>query len=471
MTMAVETNKGATPTTPNPGATLTGVPAASSTLTGMAAASAGKQRRKRSSSLMQIQSSLPSVESSLDDFIARANQTLTDPATWQADQVKQAEEDEQRREQDALRWKAAEQQLREAEAREQSLRRQLDGLQGRLAEAEARAAVAGNAGNQDGVIADLKIRMQRMDEKIRAAEQQAQQSQHRAEQLAVELTTARSQAAAAAAAPAVRDSLPTYENEELQERVRIAEAKAQKALAVARAASAGLTVNPADITAIESGLVVPSFEQPKGTNWGLVIGALVIGAAAMFGVSKFVLNTAPAQPAAQVAPGTAPTGAPAAAPGKPIVTPIEDEKPAAPADQAATAPAATAPAATAPAAAPAPTPTNDADKLAAEKAAAEKVAAEQAAADKAVVGDKSAADKKALAEKAAAEQAAADASAKKQTHAAAAPKHATTTTTKAHPAGGLADPFGGAAETPAPKKAAGHAKTADKKQGGIVDPF
>src|SRR4051794_3510928 len=116
MTMAVETNKGATPTTaPNPGATLTGVPAAGATLTGMAAATASAKGRprKRSSSLMQIQSSLPSVESSLDEFIARANQTLTDPASWQAEQVKQAEEDEQRKEADALRWKAAEHQLRE----------------------------------------------------------------------------------------------------------------------------------------------------------------------------------------------------------------------------------------------------------------------------------------------------------------------------------------------------------------------
>lgn len=443
--MAVESNKGATPTTnPNPGSTLTGMAAAT--------AAAKGRPRKRSSSLMQIQSSLPSVESSLDEFIARANQTLTDPASWQAEQVKQAEEDEQRKEQDALRWKAAEQQLREGEARETSLRRQLDGLQGRLAEAEARAAVASSGSDQDGVIADLKVRMHRVDEKLRAAEQQSYQAQQRAEQLTVELTNAKAAAATAASAPVVRDSLPSYETEELQDRVRIAEAKAQKAIAAARAASAGLTVNPADIAAIESGLVVPTYEQPKGTSWGLVVGALVVGAAVMFGVAKFVLKTdAPAQPAAAAA-GVMPAAAPAA-PQKPIVTPIEDDKPAVAAAPAA-APAAVAPAAAAPAAAP----TNDADKLAAEKLAAEKAAADQA------IADKKAAAERAAAEKAAADQAAADASASRK-HGAA-PKHSAAA---AHPAGGIADPFGGGGEAPAPKKAT--PKKADKKAGGIVDPF
>jgi len=453
--MAVESNKGASSTTPNPGATLTGVPSAAGTganqtLTGMAAATAAAKGkpRKRSSSLMQIQSSLPSVESSLDEFIARANQTMTDPAQWQADAVKQQEADEQRREQDALRWKAAEQQLREGDAREQSLRRQLDGLQGRLAEAEARAAVASTTGtSQDGVVADLKIRLQKMEEKLRAADGQAHQAQRRAEELMIELTNAKVQAASA---PAVRDSLPSYDNDELTERVRIAEAKAQKAIAAAKAAAAGLTVNPADIAAIESGLVVPSFDKPKGTNWGLVIGALVVGAAVMFGVTKLVMKTdAPAQPAAAAAE-VQPAAAAPAAPSKPIVTPIEDDKPAAaPANQAAAA-APAAPAAAAPA--------DDSAKLAAEKAAAEKAAADQAAADVAA--------KKALAEKAAEAQTAA--------HPAKAPAHQAAPTThhaaKAAPGGGLADPFGGdAAPARDTKKAA--PKKADKKAGGIVDPF
>ena len=244
MTMAVETNKGGNTAAPNPGQTLTGVPAAGQTLTGIAAAAAAasKAKRKRSSSLMAIQSSLPSVESSLDDFIARANETLVDGEKWKADAAVKQAEDEQRKEADALRWKAAEQQLLESDAREQSLRRQLDGLQGRLAEAEARAAVAGT-GSQDGIIADLKIRLQKMEGKLASAEQQAQQAQQRAEQLTVELTSAKTELAnakaQAAAAPAARDSLPSYDNDELAERVRIAEAKAVKAIAAAKAASAG----------------------------------------------------------------------------------------------------------------------------------------------------------------------------------------------------------------------------------------
>ena len=84
--MAVETNKGGNTAAPNPGQTLTGVPAAGQTLTGIAAAAAaaGKAKRKRSSSLMAIQSSLPSVENSLDEFIARANETLVDGEIMQS---------------------------------------------------------------------------------------------------------------------------------------------------------------------------------------------------------------------------------------------------------------------------------------------------------------------------------------------------------------------------------------------------
>jgi hypothetical protein len=473
MTMAVETNKGGNGQAPSAGATLTGVPAPTAgatltgipaqgsspgqTLTGMAAAAAaaGKNKRKRPSSLMAIQSSLPSVENSLDDFIARANETLVDAEKWQAEKAAQQEQDDQRKEADQLRWKAAEQQLREGEAREHSLRRQLDGLQGRLADAEARAAVSGS--NEDGVIADLKIQLQKMNEKLRQTDTQAQQAQARAEQLTVELATAKHSAAQIAPPPA-RDSLPDYEAEELQERVRIAEAKANKALAAAKAASAGLTVNPADIAAIESGLVVPQNDQPKGTNWALVIGALVIGAGAMFAIAKFAMksDSQPAQPAAQVQPAAAPTAP--AAPSKPTVTPIE-EPAAAPSNAAAPAPtndqAAPANTAAAPTAPAAP------DNSAALKAAAEKAAAEQAAADKAAA-------EKAAAEKAAAEKAAAEQAAKTPPkHAAPVPKHQAAPA--AHPAGGIADPFGGGGD--APKKAA--PKTSGKKAGGggIVDPF
>src|SRR5262245_4514722 len=119
-------------------------------------------KRRRPSSLMKAASELPSVEHSLEEFIAKANQTLVDADSWaQADQQAR-EEEAKRKEQDAQRWKQAELQMRESEAREASLRRQLDGLQGKLAEAEARAAVAmsasasGSMAATDAAVADLK---------------------------------------------------------------------------------------------------------------------------------------------------------------------------------------------------------------------------------------------------------------------------------------------------------------------------
>src|SRR5258706_4948586 len=129
--MAVESKQGGTASVPPTGVAPTGVVAPNG--------SSGPRRRKRPSSLMAVATSLPSVETSLDEFIARANQTLTDAASWQKIEQEAKQEDDKRREADALRWKAAEQQLREGELREQTLRRQLDGLQGKLAEAEARA--------------------------------------------------------------------------------------------------------------------------------------------------------------------------------------------------------------------------------------------------------------------------------------------------------------------------------------------
>ena len=107
------------------------------------------KRTSRHSALMKAASALPTVESSLEEFIAKANQTLVDVGGWgAADQAAKAAE-EKRREQDALRWKQAEQQMRESEARELALRPKLDGLQGKLAEAEARAAIAGTTSPAD----------------------------------------------------------------------------------------------------------------------------------------------------------------------------------------------------------------------------------------------------------------------------------------------------------------------------------
>src|SRR4051812_37958908 len=86
----------------------------------------GAGRRKRPSQLQAQASALPTVEHSLEEFIAKANQTLVDVSSWGNATEAAREEEEKRREVDALRWKAAEGQLREGEAREQSLRRQLD---------------------------------------------------------------------------------------------------------------------------------------------------------------------------------------------------------------------------------------------------------------------------------------------------------------------------------------------------------
>jgi hypothetical protein len=240
----------------------------------MPAVSASKPKRKRPSSLMAQAAELPSVENSLDEFIARANETLIDPNEFNTQKVRAAEDDA-RKEAAALRWKAAEQQMRESQARETSLRRQLDGLQGKLAEAEARAAVAGAGSPQDGVVADLKVRLSGYDQKVREAEERSQQ-------LAKELAAAKqAQLAAAAAAATPSESLSGIDQEELEQRARLAEAKAAKALAAARAAAAGLTVSQADLAAIESGLVVT--EAPKkGMSWGLLIGGLVVGGAVAF---------------------------------------------------------------------------------------------------------------------------------------------------------------------------------------------
>src|SRR3982751_1050582 len=85
-----------------------------------------KSNRKRPSSLMAHADSLPTVEHSLEEFIAKANQTLVDVSPWGNADAEAKATEEARRQQDALRMKAAETQMREGEAREASLRRQLD---------------------------------------------------------------------------------------------------------------------------------------------------------------------------------------------------------------------------------------------------------------------------------------------------------------------------------------------------------
>src|SRR5215471_16767349 len=106
------------------GSTMTGVPTASGTITGMPAAT---KRKKRPSSLLAVATSLPSVETSLEEFIARANQTDVDVNTWDSAEREARQEDERRKEADALRWKAAEEQLRDGQQRESALKHKLDG--------------------------------------------------------------------------------------------------------------------------------------------------------------------------------------------------------------------------------------------------------------------------------------------------------------------------------------------------------
>src|SRR6267142_3290433 len=213
--MAVEPKQAENAPTATPG----GVAAAA------AAAAANGRKRKRPSSLMALTSSLPSVEHSLEEFIAKANQTLVDASTWDAAEKNAKAIDDKQREHDAMRMKAAEHQMRDAQVREQALRRQLDGLQGKLAEAEARAAVA-STGTQDGMIADLSLRLTRTDERAHDAESQLLELQEQLIQARAAIGAAQAaQAAGASGDPA-----------DLEDRVRVAEAKASKALAAAKAA-------------------------------------------------------------------------------------------------------------------------------------------------------------------------------------------------------------------------------------------
>ncbi len=415
-----------------------------------------KAGRKRPSSLMAQASSLPKVEHSLDEFIAKANQTLVDVSNWGAADAEAKAEDVARREQDALRMRAAETQMKEGEAREQSLRRQLDGLQGKLAEAEARAAVAASsaAEGRGGVMGSAAHdqTLAQLRAQIESAEQQRKAAELKNSQLSTALSDAKNEVAIArASAPAISVPTSTFDDGEAAERVRIAEAKATKAIAAAKAAQAGLTVSPADIAAIESGLVVTNMEPAKGSPWAAIAIAFVGGLGLMLVLWKFVLNkndeakpaaaqppTAPsptaAQPAAAqpdptpVAPATAPATAPAAAatapvaPSKPIVTPIEEE------------PAKTEPVATEPV------------KIEPAKTEPEPV---KTAPVKTEVKAPAKVTK----------------STPKATPAKTTPK-----ATKIAPAskGTIADPF---AETPAPKKTAPVKKATKPASGGVVDPF
>src|SRR5262249_34720575 len=160
-----------------------------------------------------------------------------------------------------------------------------------LAEAEARAAVAASDPGATGalaaanaLVADLRIRLEQSDARVKQTTEQTQQLQ-------TELVKAKADAAKGTA-PTVqfRPSENEISGAVALERVRVAEAKASKAIAAARAAAAGLTVSPEDLSAIESGLVVTSIERPKQTPWVLIMGAFIGGLAIMFGVTKLIVS-------------------------------------------------------------------------------------------------------------------------------------------------------------------------------------
>ncbi|KAB2884755.1 MAG: hypothetical protein F9K40_22485, partial [Kofleriaceae bacterium] len=122
-------------------------------------------RSKRRSSLMQAAVALPTVESSLEEFIARANSTLVDVDQWEAEA--RAEKERQLREQtdaEAARIARAEQAIRDEALRERStlharirdLESELADAQARRAELEAKVAVLASDSANAPVLADLQ---------------------------------------------------------------------------------------------------------------------------------------------------------------------------------------------------------------------------------------------------------------------------------------------------------------------------
>ncbi|MBP9085050.1 MAG: hypothetical protein KBG15_02990 [Kofleriaceae bacterium] len=305
---------------------------------------------------MQVAAALPSVESSLEDFISRANST-PDAGGWglavdsavqeqRAVEIAQIEADaDRRRQQDQARWKQVEAQLKaESEIRENALRKQLDSLQGKLAAAEARAAVAADTDGgaaANAAMAQLQQQVAKAEERVRTAEAAAKAAQAKNNEMAAEAATVKPAAAAPVAMYSGGDAELRAASEAAELRAKAADARATKALAIARAASAGLTVSPDDIEKIASSiapgqeLVAPASKTP----WLVIGGAFLGGIAAMFGLTKMLAKDAPAAtmlpaPAAAVAPAPAivpapppvqPTGATVTPIPAPSITPLADE--------------------------------------------------------------------------------------------------------------------------------------------------
>jgi hypothetical protein len=109
-------------------------------------------RARRTSALMQAASALPTVEASLEDFIARANSTMVDIAGWG---LGDEHSDRAARDADQERNRELQEQTRaEAELREAELARRLSEVETKLAEAEARVAVLSTRGDTDATKTD-----------------------------------------------------------------------------------------------------------------------------------------------------------------------------------------------------------------------------------------------------------------------------------------------------------------------------
>jgi hypothetical protein len=258
---------------------------------------ATSNRRRRPSSLQVVAASLPSMEALLDACIARANEL--EVPDWDHAESVAAQEDAERRDADALRWNAAETQLREREAREVALRRQLDTLQGQVDEAEAHASRLRSDSTE---ATELRTRLADAEQRVSSAEARALDLSRAL--VAVERQVAEQQA-------------PEQPAPVADDRVRIAEARAAKAIAAAHAVVAGLSISPTELAAIESGLrpvAVPPRRHPQLA----IAAAFVGGIALMFAVSRLVRvddRRVVAQPTSLAAP---PVARPA-----PTVTPIE----------------------------------------------------------------------------------------------------------------------------------------------------
>jgi chromosome segregation ATPase len=136
----------------------------------------GTNRRRRTSALMKAAQTMPTVEASLDDFIARANQTLLDVGGWgiSEEQARIEKERAQREARDAEdnRVRDAQLQVRaEADRREAALTRRLIELETKLAEAEAHAALAHQGEDAKGsALAELRARADGAESRARAGE-------------------------------------------------------------------------------------------------------------------------------------------------------------------------------------------------------------------------------------------------------------------------------------------------------------